>query len=383
MILASILAVIITGCRETYNPPAITAPDSYLVVEGTINSGADSTIFRLSRTVNLSATNTSNPERLASVTVESDAGAGFKLAEIRDGYYVTEALNLDNSKKYRLRIETTDSREYLSDFVPVTPTPPIDSVGFTVLNNAMQIYVNTHDPANKTHYYRWSYEETWKFHAQYVSDYITDGAEIIGRRPNQQIYYCFTGDVSSDIVLGSSAKLTQDIIYQAPLTQVAPTSEKIELEYSILVHQYALTADAFKFWGNLRQNTENLGGIFSRQPSQVNGNIHCTSNPAEPVVGYVSASTAQSKRIFISSGQLPLSWRPSYPYTCSLDSVLFSDPKFGDDEVAKQLIPIGGSLIPTQKLYINGMPAGFLASYIECVDCSIRGTKIQPVFWKE
>ena len=46
--------IIGNACRKPYSPPITTANVNYLVVEGVINSGADSTIIKLSRTTPLS-----------------------------------------------------------------------------------------------------------------------------------------------------------------------------------------------------------------------------------------------------------------------------------------------------------------------------------------
>jgi hypothetical protein len=121
--------------------------------------------------------------------------------------------------------------------------------------------------------------------------YVTNGLAIKLRTPAQNVNVCYSNDSSTGILLGSSVKLTQDVIYQAPLTPIAGTSEKIELRYSILVKQYGLTEDAFKFWDELRKNTERLGSIFDSQPSGSSGNIHCTTDATEPVFGYISLPT--------------------------------------------------------------------------------------------
>lgn len=379
-----ILFFLIWGCKKPYNPPAIASPGNYLVIEGVINPGTDSTIIKLSRTVNLSSGNVHNPETNATVTVQSDASNSYPLIETAPGTYISTGLNLDNSRKYRLSIKTSNNQQYLSDFVAVNITPPIDSVGFLIQSNGIQLYVNTHDPNNNTHYYRWDYAETWQFHAKYESSFITDGKEIVPRTSDQKIYTCFSNNISSSITLGSSAKLSQDVIYQNPLTAVPSTSEKLETKYSILVRQYALSGDAFTFWTNLKKNTEQLGSIFDAQPSNINGNVHNINNAAEPVIGYVSASTVSSKRIFITNNQLPITWFPTYPYDCAADTEWFDQPKTHLNMVAQNLIPLGSSEIPIDEFYGKGGPAplGFLGADIDCVDCTIRGTTKQPSFWK-
>ncbi len=372
------------GCRKPYNPPAITGNGSYLVVEGVINSGADSTTIKLSRTVNVSSATAVNPVLNASISVVSDQGATFPLTETTNGNYVTGGLNLDNSHAYSLSITTSDNKKYQSDMVPVVITPPIDSIGYNIVNaplTGIQIYANTHDPSNHVKYYRWDYDENWAFHSKYPSNYVSNGTAIVLRTQAQNVTICYTNDVSSDIVLGSSAKLKQNLIYQSPIVSIASTSEKIESDYSILLRQYALTADAYNFWVSLKKNTEQLGSIFDAQPSQLQGNIHCITTPSEPVIGYVSICTVSSKRGFISNAGLP-NWVADYPYTCSVDSELYCAPPYCINYVARYLIPPPFILIPTTAIGNPRTPDGFMASTRECVDCTIRGTTTPPPFWK-
>jgi hypothetical protein len=374
--------VYIYGCKTSYSPGPVSSSASYLVVEGTINTGADSTIIHLSHTVQLSSGIDSSVVTGAQVIVESSSNASYPLSEIGKGIYASANLGLDSTQQYRLHIKTSDGKEYLSDLVQSKPTPPIDSIGFTTSNNVLQLYVNTHDPKGVTRYYRWQYQETWQFHAKYFSSYYSNGSAIIPRTLDQIRYYCFQNHFSSSILLGSSAKLSQDVISQQPILSIPSTSEKIELKYSILLKQYALTKDAYNYWQNLKKNTEQLGSIFDAQPSEIQGNIHCISNPHEPVIGYISVGSVKQKRIFIDSGQLPLSWVPTYPYVCTQDSMWFCKLPSCINEVAQDLIPNPGAYQPTQQFYINGALEGYLASSPECTDCTLRGTQQTPAFWK-
>jgi hypothetical protein len=76
------LIVFMISCRKPYNPPATTTSNSYLVVEGVINSGTDSTIIKLSQTVNLSSKVSLNPLTRAVLTVENDQNGSYPLTEI-------------------------------------------------------------------------------------------------------------------------------------------------------------------------------------------------------------------------------------------------------------------------------------------------------------
>jgi hypothetical protein len=148
------------------------------------------------------------------------------------------------------------------------------------------------------------------------------------------------------------------------------------------LNQYALTGDAYNFWTNLKTNTEELGSIFDAQPSNINGNIHNIANSSEPVIGYISACTVQSKRIFISSAQLPKSFNPVYPYNCMLDSVLYCTGPSCTNNVATDLVPPNTGELPILALQAGPSIIGYLSSTTGCVDCTIRGTNVQPPFWK-
>jgi hypothetical protein len=379
-----LMGLLAVSCRKPYTPPAIKGVNHYLVVEGVINTGNDSTLVKLSRTVNISSDSSSIPELNAQIAIQNSQGQSYNLKELGNGSYSSAVLNLDNTLQYRLNITTSDGKNYVSDYVAAKASPPIDSVGFIVKSNGLQIYVNTHDPANNTRYYRWDYKETWQFHAEYYSTYITNGDTILPRPSAQQIYQCWANSISTDIEIGSSAKLVKDVIYQDPITFIIPTSEKIELEYSILIKQYALTSDAYNYFNQLKENTEELGSIFDAQPSQLTGNIHCVTNPSIPVIGYITAGAIQQKRIFIFNTQLPNNWITLYPYNCGQDTALYYNPATKMNDVAHLLVPINSPEIITTPTYFPNSPviSGYLYTDPECGDCTIRGTTTEPSFWK-
>jgi hypothetical protein len=380
-----VLGGIVIGCKKPYNPTVISSPNHYLVVEGVIDVGDSITVIKLSQTVNLGDNVKTSGLSGYALTIEDEAKtiiAQLYPSPGQNGTYASAGpLNLDQSKKYRLHI-SGDGKEYASDYIGVKKTPPIDSIGFAPKGNNLNIYVNTHDATNNTRYYRWDYTEAWKFHAKYESGFIVDPVTkgIRVRKQDEASYYCYTGDKSSNTVIASSAKLTSDVIFQAPVTTIVSTNEKLSVRYSILLRQYGLTKEGYEFWENIRKNTEQLGSIFDAQPSQLQGNIHSISNPAEPVIGFVTITNVQRKRIFIDNSQLPAEWYPIYPYSCSADSALLYNPKTMQYEVQTRII--GGGGVPISSIIDKNVLIGYTYSSIECTDCRIRGKSLAPPFWK-
>src|ERR1700744_5466497 len=119
------LFAFIGACRKPYDPPVVQADHKYLVVEGLINTGGDSTIIKLSRTVNIKSISTVRPELGAIVAVASDQNNSYPLTDAANGNYVSPGLNLNTTRTYRLRIHTTDGNTYLTDFCQVKVTSPI------------------------------------------------------------------------------------------------------------------------------------------------------------------------------------------------------------------------------------------------------------------
>lgn len=359
-----------TSCRQQYPLPKETRNLNLLVVEGLLNSGPGGTIVRLSRTFNPTDLGSIVPELRAQVTVEGENNTTFALTGNTNGVYTHNQLNLTTNQKYRLRIKTSGGREYLSDFVPVQSSPVIDSIHWTRTADGIQIFVTTHDPQNKTWYYRWEYNETWEIHSDYFSNFRYVNDRVVPRLDPFSIYYCWRSDASNAVFLGSSAKLSQDVISALPLHKIRIGAEKISVRYSVLVKQYALTPEAYQFWEIMKKNTEQVGTLFDPQPSQLLSNIHSVNDPAEPVIGFVSAGSFNEKRIFINRSEVE-PWR--YITNCEeriipLDSIKFF---FQSD-----------AWIPLQEWY---NPGGFLGGYTSsvrtCVDCTTRGTPVKPSFW--
>lgn len=363
------LAAASMGCKQTYMPPAIANPPNYLVVEGFIeNNGSDSTIFYVSRTVKLDS-NTYTPEPGARLTVEGMDGSSWPLKEVSSGMYRALLLSLKNNISYRLHIITAGGKQYTSDFVPLVNDPPIDSIGWKRLDNAVhkgiQIYANTHDPQNNTHYYRWEYQETWEFHSPFFATVQwTPGGRLTNYSPNTT-NICWKGDRSTNVLLASSAQLSQDLIYEAPLVLIPLGSQQITVRYSILVKQYALTKDAFTWWQVLQKNTEQIGSIFGVQPSANRGNIHCLTDTSETVLGWVGGGNSHSKRIFIKNDEVQ-PW--IFDSGCS-------DFDTRPDSTGWY---VGTGFLPW---YLDMSLGRVHMAYKTCVDCTLTGTNIRPIFW--
>jgi Domain of unknown function (DUF4249) len=368
----------ISACKTPYIPPSIKNDNHYLVVNGFINSGNDSTIFSLSRTVGLEDSTISPPELGAQVSILGEFGENYPLQDFGNGEYSTGSLSLNTAETYRLHIVTSNGEEYLSDSVAVLQTPSIDSVNWVQDSTSaasklgVTIYINTHDPLNLTRYYRWEYVETWEYHAAYDSYYYYVYPNmVLPRDPSAHTYACFRNRNSTELELATTDKLSQNIIYQYPIVFIPQGDEKLSVRYSMLVKQYAISKEAYDYWQSLKSSTELTGSIFDPQPGQITGNVHSLSNPNEPVLGFISASSAQEIRIFISSAAIE-GWGYVSPVLCS---ATFKVPADSVDYYFR-----GRGYAPITE--IPPPNPGWYSAFPSCIDCTLQGgTTTKPQFW--
>lgn len=375
------LVLLAWTCREKYVPQLNEPNTGYLVVEGFINSGNGPTTISLSRSTKLSNVAAIVKETRATVRVENKANSvNFILTETGLGIYTHPQLVLNAGDQYRLYIKSSAGKEYVSDYSIVRNTPDIDSVSWRIENGGVQLYANTHDNQAKTKYYQFKYDETWEFTSRYTTmlKVYNDRQGLphhVGYRDSSnpvydtKLFRCWKTNVPADILINTTEKLTQDAVSLFPLTYIEPASWKLSVLYSINLKEYALSQEGYRFLEQLRKNTEQLGSIFDAQPSGNNGNMHCISNPDEPVIGFVEVSQEKQKRIFISNAQVP-GW--NYNDQCLDEVKVVNIP-----DSVKQ-----AAGIPTKVAFggRSGLDIVYFASS-ECVDCTLKGVNTKPSYW--
>jgi hypothetical protein len=359
-------ALVIYSCIEPFSPPEVNNVETYLVVDGFLNIGGDSSTVTLRNTQNTNDDTAPIKELGAVVTAESENGESYTFTEMGNGVYKLPPVNANTATKYRLAIRRINGREYVSDYVQVSITPPIDSVSYRLDagQNAMLIYVNTHDLNSNSRFYRWKFEETYEYRTAYYSGLERDYGkkEVVSR--SEDVSLCWRTLESRDIKLGSTVKLSDNIIKEVPVNVIRIETNKLLYKYSILVKQYALSREAFEYWTDLAKTTQGTGTLFDPQPSQVTGNIKSKADPRELVFGYFSASTEASKRIFLNERL------GSYARCTAPDTI----------EVA-EVFETTGTLL---SYYQDESGKDFLLSSSDfCADCRVQGGTIRrPPFWQ-
>jgi hypothetical protein len=383
---ARLLLLGLAGCVDPYLPDVVSAPSSYLVVDGFIN-GSGVTRIKLSRTQNIAATTSPTPETRATLFVVSETGTRYLLREQSPGFYRSDSVVLAPGR-YQLRIALSGNTPatYQSDLVPLKATPAIDNLSWRLRSNQLQVLLNTHDASQQTRYYRWKFIETWEFNSAYNSalEYNPATRQIQAR--TTPIYTCWRTEQPTTVKQATTAQLSQDALVDQDVLDMSDRAERLKIRYSVLVTQYAETAEEFAYYEQLRKNTEAVGTVNDPLPVQLTGNVHRTgSATTEPVLGFVGAHTVQQKRLFISRADLPFAsnWAFESPYTsCKLEPEILSDYR-PPLRFPNTLTFASPNYVPVY-IYANpdtGVLDGYYGSTRECVDCRARGSITKPSFW--
>ncbi len=400
IVVIAILFLFNSACRERYGLPLESSRENLLVVEGNILNG-DSTVIRLSRTSPIGERKLV-PESAASLQIEGEDNSVYPLFETEEGVYKSDALVLNTNTRYRLLISAA-GKQYQSVWNEVLSTPDIDSLIWK-RENGVEILVSSKGSAEDTRYYKWDYDEVWEFHADYPTyvyftyvvsptgvprpeciDVTRDGITYRscierydhpeGTKFNDSMYYCWKYVTSSNINIGSTAALNDNVVLST-VRKIEEDSWELSYLYSIRVKQTGLSREGYQFYKLLESNSEGLGSIFDAQPSELKSNFTCVSDPAEKVIGYIDATTVKSKRLFISISDLPDWIYDAFPCADTLTNALVPYA----DAISQNLVPVQVKAFERTAPYRITL---YSLTHKQCADCRIRGVHKKPDFWPQ
>jgi hypothetical protein len=300
--------LLLSGCIDSFTPSGLKAVEGLLVVDGTITNGR--TVFRLSRSVGMDDTlTTAAGIDQAVLYVESNDGRRYEGRAEGEGAYAVEMGDLDANLQYRLTVHL-DGEEYQSSYLAPIFSVEIDSIyplkegtGEPVL-----VCLATHDDANRSIYYRWTYRETWEVKAElYANARMGANNTVIFHdlHTSNNTYYCWSRDRSHSLLLASTDKLAANVISRMKLAEIPCDHDKLSILYHIEVEQMQIRQEAFDYFSEMQKNIEHTSDLFSPTLiSGANGNIHCLNDPERPVVGYIEVATTTTKDAYIRGDDL-------------------------------------------------------------------------------
>lgn len=354
------MSLFLSGCIERFEPEVNTY-ESLMVVEGLITDQAEPYTIRISRSTALNSPYTW-AETGAQVSVTDSEGGTWDFTEAGVGVYQSDPLEFIGrvGETYKLRITTSDLSHYESDDVVLKSSPPIDSIYYqqdirydntgAATQDGIQILVDSHSAEGGTGYYKYEWAATYQVTVPYA--------------PTSELRTCYNADYSTNVLVETTLALTEDRVSGFELNYVTTESYRLRSVYSILVRQYALDEEGFRYWKELQKSSENLGTLFDPQPYSIIGNVKNVNNQDEMVLGYFDASAVSEKRLYIYGKKLA-----EEGVTYPPDGCVF------------QLQTEGGNGFCFAYAGEYGSGINYFAP-CECTDCRYFGTQGEPDFWE-
>lgn len=299
-------------CIDPYTPQ-LKDYDSWLVVEGLLTNENTSYKIKLSMTfTGLSKSSIKVSD--ATIYIYDETGKGIRLNNNGNGIYSTDSTRFIGQvgKTYILKIiryNGKEYKEYKSDSCKMYPVSKIDSIyfekniGFTnnqsEVHQGISIYLDSKPNVESNGYFRWVDEEVWKISLPNpkMFDYITQSV-IVPFKDRRQ--YCWRKENSSEVLINCYLPGQNNHIEKQPVCFIgSDASDRLSIQYSILVKQFSLSRKEYDFWRNLKLVSESEGDIFMSQPFPVVSNIHNVNDPEEKILGYFEVSAVAQKRKFI------------------------------------------------------------------------------------
>ena len=370
------------GCISEFNAVLPSSDVQMLFVDGTIMENSDMT-FYLSKSFSINEVSIPQESLNINANISIIGSNGYQSPPAinlgRGTYRIPSIGVLDDNVEYGIKIEY-DGNIYQSTLSKPLHTPEIDSVSWTQPKYGEDVFFNisTHDDTGRTRFYIWNYAEDWEVTASYYTtvfyNKITSTYFTIEPAPN---YYCWKKYTSDKFLIGTTESLKDNRIINKQLYNRLPDNNRFCLLYSVIVYQKAISKSAFEYYQNKIVINDEMGGLFTPQPSELTGNITCITDPSKKVMGYIEpVKNITEKRIFVHAAEIS-GLRFFNCSTMTLDSVAAYLAEHEIDYV--QFYELGFRPSGVIDLF-TGMPLEW--STARCTDCVIDGgSKKKPDFW--
>lgn len=365
----TLAALLVAACIYPFEAD-IDQTVSSLVVDGDILIGGTTE-------VTISYVQPLNADKYAFVTnapygkawVEDDQGGIYNSGALETSSFSINTASAPADRNYRLHVEDYNTgRTYVSSWKSVNPAPVLDSLTYDFDENFLYIYLNAHSDEGAK-YFRWTYTDVWKYHADYQTIYEYDPFsdslnELI--LPDLTTYYCWARGSASEIELCTTAELSTDEVRRHKFISIPRTSYKIQEKYKLTVSLRNISEDAYSYLENLKLTSNLTGSLFSPNPSEMIGNVVCEQDSTITAVGYIDVAQ-------VATGKLTVDHTNIYQYVTPTRYDLFTVEYGMRSRYSAGYRPI-----------TKDSDGNILWGRKECLDCRVDGgTLVKPSDWDD
>lgn len=414
---AAVAALALASCVYPFEP-GIETSDDRIVVEGSISIGGVST-FSFSRVIPFSEDKAQDSYYMSTANIPitgyiegedgtriepyqtMGGGGGHLYDEVatKDSYMegadtgtklYFDTMFASPSQRYRVHFQNTKTgTEYESDWVDVCPKPVIDELRYILDRDRSELNVALSMHSDTDSHFRWYYDETWEYHADLWASHYLNYYEMFNAKGEYQpelaihefdsgvnTYYCWNTFNSPVIKIFSTSEQSDNRFTDLEFHRVSSSNRKLQILYKLTVHLEAISENAFLYWQNIENNTNNQGTIFSPVPSQMTGNIHCITDPSIEVIGYIGAAQAADAVMYYDNHVEKFYNGPDTDWK-SIEIIELTDPYYFAHWYSRGYLPY--TVIPPE-MGSGGMLYQWAKA--NCVDCRrLGGTKEKPNDW--
>ena len=291
-----------------------------------------------------------------------------------------DTANLRDDQRYRLHCDIVEDI-LETEWIEVCKAPVIDALSYQKNDAFKELRIGLSMHCSGSSYFRWSYSETWEYHSYVNSDLWYDpvsrriGKYWINGQPSN--YYCWNSRSVGKINIFSTENQIDDRFEDLDFHEIPLDDMRLQILYRLDLQLEAMSKDAYAYWNNIQQNSEQQGSLFAPIPSQMIGNIRCKTHPDRVVIGYINAARPAEGTLWYDNS-VEQFYDPTH-YRPNLDSQQISAGDFDKfDELYKQ------GYLPYQEVYegMSDSPSHYRWGMAGCVDCrQLGGTKNKPKDW--
>ncbi|RYU94987.1 DUF4249 domain-containing protein [Emticicia agri] len=290
----------LTSCETELTDFEASNQTNAIVVYGEVNNLSGPYHVRLNTTTAYDPYDVSEylgkPITNAQVKIVDGSGNIYDMAEVQAGYYEASPMFKGLvGQKYQLKITTSDGKAIESDLVELKAPAVFNKFDYTFVNaeKALDMKFNVtaeiQDPAATEDYYFIKRQDFIQF--------LTTCPEPPPPPAPVPICYskCWRAPFNSQPVLLKDFLVNGRNI---PIP-IGSVDYKDYTDWIIQLDIYSVSKTIYNYWQRLEDQRNVGGGIFDKIPAQIVGNLTCTSDPRQEVLGAFVVGGVNKQRLSI------------------------------------------------------------------------------------
>lgn len=299
---------VVIACVEPYSID-FKQTFNILLVEAELTDSDEPQRIHISNSQYIFQSLSKKPVRGLFVEIEINGKLKLQLHEASDGAYVfPENFKPKIGDTFRLFFQKTDGRKYESGLEKLSASPNIDKVyntfertggnAFGKIVPSHNIYVDFKDTDASNNFYSWTWTLWEKQNICFSNDF----------------YDLYCEKACYEILKNEKIEILDDRFYNGKSIVGRVVANIPYYQNSgalLLLKQNAITVEAYKFYKQLQDLTQNNGTLADTPPPIIGGNIKCVSDESEIVVGMFMVKGVTSKYYWLDrenaeAGVLPI-----------------------------------------------------------------------------